>query len=1486
MMHFTELHRHFVRVDTDKEESLSIGLHFGRKTGRWLDWDALLEFQRVVLLAEADSGKTSEFRAQARRLTERGKAAFFARIEDLPEGLSIALEGDTAPERFDTWKEDGEELGWFFLDSVDEARLTQVRFDKALRRFRRETGPHLERVNVFVSCRVSDWKGRSDRDQINEILPAKMRAVRDRGEDEQKDPLLDPVFKERNATYPRVSGSKEQDTHELLTVRLVPLDNAQRKELARYEGVEDPDAFIGAIQRSGLASLSDRPGDIIALAGYWKDHGRRFASLSEMTEYSVTVKLAEENEERADSGELSPEEAFRGAERIATALTFGKSLSLRSGDVDPAFASGAIDVRDVLPDWTPAKRATLLRRGLFAPATYGRVRFHHRGTQEYLTARWLKRMIDAGCPASEIRRLLFAEPYGVETVLPSLRAAAAWLVQFDPSFAHDIVRREPLVLIQEGDPGSLALSLRVSIIEAFATRHARGEIGNDRVEHLQMALFADPSLGSAIRCAWDKNDRTSFRQDLLELIEAGSIEDCIDLARSAALDETSDEVSRIFAIRALFSCSDQTGLAEAAEWLKRAPAPGEQLACNWAFELFPAHLAVAELIGVMRRSQPTQSYTSGFGYLLTEFWARCPDDLTRVHLCEGLGTLCLERPFKHDHERISKHSAKLTHRVHKLARLAVERLRHRADAHRLVPLLMACERIIERDSFDDEEAQTAVPLPALVSQVPGLKQALFWADVHEVRRNEAKIEAIRVRDILLAGEPIWELDQADRIWLEDAVRERDLEADRRIALHAIVMLMWKERLESSGPAEFSEEQKADLRHLVEIGKGGTDLLADLETYLSPSPSRTEKTDWEIRSEARREKQRRKEATAKEGWRTLRDRLNANPSILTNADELVGWGRSAQDMWCLTKWLESRSNSVALSAALEWRLLEEGFGRVVAEAYRDGISMLWRLIDPVAPVYGAGGHVTTNRPSVLAFAGISVAAQEDPEWAAKLSEPEVGQVLKHLQRTDGGYPVWFEQFAAARPEKALPVFQAMVTAEWSTTNRIGWPVFWTYGASDGIIPASFTTILLDVMLSEQPGTHDVAKLGIGIISKGGLNAETLNRLRSVAIHRFNAACGEGDLEWALHHLAFLLQVAPDDGIETLLGWLDAEGREPFEQGDPPQAVMVPIGKEEAGRKRCLTKAERILGSLFSQHSDRFYCQKALKEGPVASLSALVHTAYRFVRRDDDVVHQGGYSPDARDNAEEARGAVLTALTNRKSSEAYAAVRGLIDDPNMGLSTKRLAEIAHSMAERDAERPPWKAEDVLFLERTKAAPGKTGPELYAIVCGALAEIASDLRGERSDAFPRKMVASASHEEEVQKWLVHELKRHAKNRYYAYREAEIAKGDKPDIITSSTSASLEVAVEVKHANKGWSITELEVALTDQLARRYLKPDNRRHGVLVISLHQARTWRDRATNASVTFEELIGRLNALASTLTENDNGPITVSVIGLDATEERLA
>jgi hypothetical protein len=115
-MEHIDLRRNFIAIGKDAEPDLSIGRNWGRKYGGWLAWPDLLNHPRVVLLAEAASGKSEEFKHTAAELRSRGSPAFYTTIEQLADDR-LPLD-PTEKALFEQWKSSAGDA-WFLLDSVD-----------------------------------------------------------------------------------------------------------------------------------------------------------------------------------------------------------------------------------------------------------------------------------------------------------------------------------------------------------------------------------------------------------------------------------------------------------------------------------------------------------------------------------------------------------------------------------------------------------------------------------------------------------------------------------------------------------------------------------------------------------------------------------------------------------------------------------------------------------------------------------------------------------------------------------------------------------------------------------------------------------------------------------------------------------------------------------------------------------------------------------------------------------------------------------------------------------------------------------------------------------------------------------------------------------------------------------------------------------------------------------------------------------------------
>src|SRR5687768_428359 len=115
-----DLVRQFLRWGGERDVDPDV-LRYVDALGTALTWNDLLERHRVVILAEAGSGKSTELSRQAELLRAEGREAFIATLQNIGrKGFERAL-GKADWARFEAWKQ-LDTPAWLFLDSVDEAK--------------------------------------------------------------------------------------------------------------------------------------------------------------------------------------------------------------------------------------------------------------------------------------------------------------------------------------------------------------------------------------------------------------------------------------------------------------------------------------------------------------------------------------------------------------------------------------------------------------------------------------------------------------------------------------------------------------------------------------------------------------------------------------------------------------------------------------------------------------------------------------------------------------------------------------------------------------------------------------------------------------------------------------------------------------------------------------------------------------------------------------------------------------------------------------------------------------------------------------------------------------------------------------------------------------------------------------------------------------------------------------------------------------------
>jgi hypothetical protein len=158
---YIDISRRFSRLHgSDRPEELASAsyLRGSFADSLTLGWDELLKEPLVVVLGEPGSGKSWEFRWRCATLQQNGEFAFLIDLERLVAGAFDTLVAPDDQKQFQKWQL-GSQAAWFFLDSVDEAKIRRpADFYAALDKVVAAIGGVMDRARVLISSRISEWQ--------------------------------------------------------------------------------------------------------------------------------------------------------------------------------------------------------------------------------------------------------------------------------------------------------------------------------------------------------------------------------------------------------------------------------------------------------------------------------------------------------------------------------------------------------------------------------------------------------------------------------------------------------------------------------------------------------------------------------------------------------------------------------------------------------------------------------------------------------------------------------------------------------------------------------------------------------------------------------------------------------------------------------------------------------------------------------------------------------------------------------------------------------------------------------------------------------------------------------------------------------------------------------------------------------------------------------------------------------------------------------
>ena len=1393
---------------------------------RGKSWQDLLRSRRVLIISEAGAGKTYECRQQAQLLRHAGEPSFFVDLTGLAKGgLRSQLDGEEEA-LLDAWLSSQSDVAWFFLDSIDELKLSLVSFELALKRFKKTIDGKLRQCRIIITTRPIPF----DEQLVRRLLPVPPA----------------PSCGPREETFAMIAMHghqirQDQDQHDSVvpdwrTVALMPLSDSQIREFARMQGIQDPEALLKDLQSRNAQEFARRPQDLIELCADWRDH-ERIRTHYDQVNANVRLKL-QPRVDRLEPAELSVDQAIEGASRLALAMMVTRRMTIRhSAASDVSRDEAALNPAIILSDWNQNEQRALLERPLFGFASYGRVRFHHRSVLEYLSAQRLRSLRSGGMSFRALKRLIFAETRGRLIVRPSLRPVAGWLALFEDGIFEMLRDNEPTVLLDEGDPESLSRSLRSQALRAYVERHRQGGRRVHRVPPIQVHRFASPVLSDEIIRLWGKGiQNPEVRRILLNLIEAGRIGECASIVHEVAFDENAPAEERLDAVDAMAAIGDPRLADITASVAASEDAWPQRIAEGVVRRLFPRDFSIDQLcqsLGWMKQGKRRAADLNWYLTLLIAKTQFDPTDLAelRAGLVDLLSAgLCWKKEWPHIF-------CDRPHLGGMLAAVCVQGL-DRAQTNDWFHASVLALRLHGRPHGKNEEHEALKE--KLGNLAADANARFFWtADAFFQSLHAHSDPWERFAEITVHDGPVGLQADRDMDWIKvalgDAARS---EKDRAMLLEAAMFLR------PSG--EQWRDHVLGLKALVRDQDG---LIATIDERLRRRTQSQEEQRWKKEQAEWKREQAQKDARNKADWMRFWREVAERPDGVFSTDR--SW-MTAWNLWHVMR----RASEDSPSAGWNRRFIEEQFGKETADRLRRNLMTIWRNENPTLPSERPPDQRNTYlRRWEFGLAALYAEA-EDPVWATRLTAEEARLAARFAPMEFNSLPKWMVSLAAAHPDAVDAILG----------NELSWELSSEPGASGhsmllqniSFAPAPVAKLFLSRLI-EWLGGECHATDGTGDI------VGVTERLRQVIDTMLQH--GGGEMRRRVF-VAARSQLARDLPEDLAFVWLPALMRVNSDAG--VSALEDRIRNVVPGPR---TQAVTWFGTLFG---DR---QRAINpKNPAFKprlLLRLLRLAFKHVRVADDVEHEGVYTPDTRDFAQDARNVIVDALLEAKGEEGWAAKLEMADDPLCAHFRDRVLAVAEERRAQEMDSTPFDEPQAKALDKTGEAPALTNEAMFAILNDRLDDLEELLLRDNS---PRAAWAGITEEKVMRREIARELQQFANGLYTVDQEAVTADENQTDIRLRSVVSEHEAVIELKLADNR-TARDLRDTIHDQLVTKYMVAENCRSGCLLVTLARERKWKHPKNGTDMGLPELVSLLRDKARRVQSGLGGAIALTVRVLD-------
>ncbi|MDR0770223.1 MAG: hypothetical protein LBE75_03375 [Burkholderiales bacterium] len=560
------------------------------------------------------------------------------------------------------------------------------------------------------------------------------------------------------------------------------------------------------------------------------------------------------------------------------------------------------------------------------------------------------------------------------------------------------------------------------------------------------------------------------------------------------------------------------------------------------------------------------------------------------------------------------------------------------------------------------------------------------------------------------------------------------------------------------------------------------------------------------------------------------------------------------MWICLKWLRIQGDGHNKLAYTNWREIRRLLGDRIGDHFETTLREFWRCTTP--KLYSKRKPEDVNAIFCAQFAaltGIAIDAATDPQWLENLSGKEARRAAEWALCELNGLPEWFDALAKVHPKVARCALRSELGAELEKATEIVHPHVLgmvRYGTDlqrEIVLPVA-QAALLDWPSASEETNHAYQNNLLSVVAIVVSISGATKELAKYVEERFLAESAQPtSLPW----------------LQVLWGYDPKRALDALETAR--RTLQEPV--------RTGHTVEWIAG-IFGERTGRLVSITELDTDTLVRTLLLVHA---YIRREDDIEHDGVYTPAARDDAQRIRQTLFNALVAKSGADSYAALKELATNPMFIDLSDRIVLLARERAAQDSEFEAMSHAAFQQWEHEYEVAPRNRDELFAVMMNRLKDIEHDIR--HDDFNDRHVLAAIHAETELQPLLARKLRDVARNHYQVTREDEVANQKKTDIRLLGHACSDRAVIEIKIADNDHSLTSLKAALENQLVDQYLRHFSCKAGCLLITYAGGKEFIDPDTSKSLPFEALIERLQVHARQLETQSRGDIKLAVFGLD-------